>query len=111
MVQAPLGKEEEWLARVYPNPGQNKFFIESVASAAAPLTLEIFDGSGKKILTRRMTAAKETVDRSPPEEEAEHSQGRSCRLQRCVEPERYEKGDPFDEYSSSCYVFSLRMEK
>lgn len=62
MVQAPLGKEEEWLARVYPNPGQNKFFIESVASAAAPLTLEIFDGSGKKILTRRITAAKETVD-------------------------------------------------
>lgn len=62
LVQAPLGKEDKWLARVYPNPGQNKFFIESVASGTQPVTLEVFDVSGKRIISRRITAAKETVD-------------------------------------------------
>lgn len=65
VVQAPLGNEDKWLARVYPNPGQNKFFIESVASATSPVTLEIFDSSGKKRLTRRLITAKETVDLHP----------------------------------------------
>ena len=61
-VEAPLAKEEEVLARVYPNPGQNKFFVESMASRSAPVFLEVFDVSGKKILARQMVTAKETVD-------------------------------------------------
>lgn len=62
VIQAPLGKEDKRIVRVYPNPGQNKFFIESDASRTAPVSLEVFDASGKRIFSRRITAAKETVD-------------------------------------------------
>lgn len=64
IVQAPLGKElsDGMFVRVYPNPGQSKFVVESKASKDSPIKLVIYDMLGRKVLTKRLINSQEVIE-------------------------------------------------
>jgi hypothetical protein len=63
IVEQPLGSESELKGiKVYPNPGNGKFEVESYASVKNPLLLEVIDVIGKVVFRKTLTSIREKLE-------------------------------------------------